>query len=146
MGPTGRKALWQVAGLCAKGYVLIVFPSLYVLLTTLAIQDIPRMPCPWAKYPLLFPALSLQGINSFDHTPGPKARPISCIPPGVMRTSRATCGEIPLPLLPIRHWPTAASPRHTCNPHTPKPAVSVTPHSFVKLKYHCSYYNTEYFF
>lgn len=48
---------------------------LHVLLTTLVIQDVPRMPCHWAKDPLQFPALSLQEINCSDHTVGPNVGP-----------------------------------------------------------------------
>lgn len=80
---TMRKYLWGPLGQghCGRqqGTVLRVtclsFCCLYVLLTTLVMQDDPRMPCHWAKDPLQFPALSLQGINCSDHALGPNVGP-----------------------------------------------------------------------
>lgn len=94
----------------------LLFCYLYVLSTTLAIQDIPRMPCHWAKCPALFPTLSLQSVNSSDHSLGPEVGPkvSSCLgrrePMGPVWRNCATSPS-------CRPWPTASSLHHSSNPH-----------------------------
>lgn len=80
--------------------------------------------------------------KEFRSLPGVQSRTQSLILPGVTRASGASCGETVLPLPPARCWPTASSLHRRSGPYTFQASLSMTPRSFVKLKCHCSNYNT----